>query len=195
MCFLRFPVLDVPCLWTSLKIVSSIPRLLVPPRTRRDRRPDWNCNLRVFPTVFVSVFSSVFCFRSVPLWIPPFALNSSSSCWSRGSIRSRTISDCFWPSRNSPATRTTRSAHSMTQASTPHAERCRPKMVLERNSPPSWSGLWRETDRPSQSPKRMISPDPLQTQSPAHHLPAVRSTSPSPPMTESHFPPQSASQR
>ncbi len=46
----------------------------------------------------------------------------------------------------------------------------------------------------SQFPKRMISPDPLQTQSPAHHLPTVRSISPSPPMTESHFPPRSASQ-
>ncbi len=35
--------------------------------------------------------------------------------------------------------------------------------------------------------------DPLQTQSPAHLLPAVQS--PSPPMMESHFPPRSVSQR
>ncbi len=94
-----------------------------------------------------------------------------------------------------PATRTTRSAHSMMQAWTPRAEHCRPKMVLERILPPSWSGLWRETDRPSPSLPRMISPDPLQTQSPTHHLPAVRSISPSPPMTESHFPLRSTSQR
>ncbi len=94
-----------------------------------------------------------------------------------------------------PATRTARSAHSTMQAWTPRAERCRPKMVLEGISPPTWSGLWRETDHPSLSALRMISPDPLQTQSPAHHLPAVRSTSPSPPMMESHFPPRSASQR
>ncbi len=41
----------------------------------------------------------------------------------------------------------------------------------------------------------LISPDPLLTQSPAHHLPTVRSISPSPPMTENHFLPQSACQR
>ncbi len=40
-----------------------------------------------------------------------------------------------------PATWTTRSAQSMMQALTPRAEHCRPKMVLKRNSPPSWSGL------------------------------------------------------
>ncbi len=49
-------------------------------------------------------------------------------------------------------------------------------------------------DCPSPSLPRMTSQDLLQTQSPAHHLPAVRSTSPSPPIMESHFPPWSASQ-
>ncbi len=39
-----------------------------------------------------------------------------------------------------------RSAHSMTLAWTPHAERRRPKMVLERISPSLWSGFWRETN-------------------------------------------------
>ncbi len=34
----------------------------------------------------------------------------------------------------------------MMRAWTPQAERCRPKMVIERISPPSWSGLWREMD-------------------------------------------------
>ncbi len=61
----------------------------------------------------------------------------------------------------------------------------RPKMVLKRILPPSWSGFWRETDRPSPSATWMISPDPLPTQSPAHLLPTVRSISPSPPMMES----------
>ncbi len=50
--------------------------------------------------------------------------------------------------------------HSMIQAWAPRAERCCPKLVLERISQPSWSGLWRETDHPSPSALRMISPDP-----------------------------------
>ncbi len=79
------------------------------------------------------------------------------------------------------------------QAWTPRAERCHPKMVLERISLPSWSGLWRVTDHHSPSAPWMISPDPLLTQSPAHHLPAVPSISPSPPMTENHLPPRSVS--
>ncbi len=48
-------------------------------------------------------------------------------------------------------------------------------------------------DHPSPSPLRMISPDPLQSQTPAHHLPTV--WSPSPPMMERHFPLRSVSQR
>ncbi len=108
-------------------------------------------------------------------WIPSSGPNSSSSCWSRGTDLSRTIQDCSCVKLTPPATRTTRSAHSMMRAWTPLPEPYRPKMVLERISPPSWSGLWRETWK-----------DPLQTQNPAHHLPAVRSISPSPPMMESH---------
>ncbi len=73
------------------------------------------------------------------------------------------------------------------------SRRCRPKMVLERISPPSWSGLWRETNRYSPFAPWMILPHPLLTQSPAHHLPAVRSISPNPPMTESLFPLRSTS--
>ncbi len=89
-----------------------------------------------------------------------------------------------------PATQTTRAAHSMIQAWTQRAERCRPKMVLERILPPLWSGLWWETDHPSPSALRIISPDPHQTQCPAHHLTAVQIACPSPPLTESQSTPR-----
>ncbi len=149
---------------------------LTPCSSERNRRTKQiQLPLRL-PSVLFPCFTQCFFVSVVPSWIPLSARNSSSSCWSRGSVRSRTIPDCFWPLWNSPATRTTR---------------CRPKMVLKRNSPPSWSRLWQEMDHHSSAPW-VISPDPLQ--SPAHHLPAVRSISPSPPMTESHFPLRSKSQ-
>ncbi len=161
---------------------------------KRDRITDHNVNLGVYPP-FCFSFLSVFSFRLIPYasLLParissppagagdksledhtgPFLMLANATCYPDGTLCS------FYNAK----------------PETPRAERCRPKMVLEGISPPTWSGLWRETDHPSLSALRMISPDPLQTQSPAHHLPAVRSTSPSPPMTESHFPPRSASQR
>lgn len=63
----------------------------------------------------------------------------------------------------------------------PCAERRRPKMALERISPPLWSRYWRETDLHSPSVLKVISPVPFQTQSQAHHHFAARSLSQSPP--------------
>ncbi len=83
----------------------------------------------------------------------------------------------------------------MTLVWTPHAECHCPKMVLGRTSPPLLSGLWRETEHLSPSVPWIISPDPLPTQSPAHHLPAAQSSSPSPPLTKSPSSPQLSNHR
>ncbi len=60
----------------------------------------------------------------------------------------------------------THSARSVMLVWTLSAKRRRPKMALERISPPFWIGYWRETDLHSPSVLRRISPVPLQTQSP-----------------------------
>ncbi len=86
----------------------------------------------------------------------------------------------------------TRSVYSTKPGLTSYAERRRPKMVLERASSPSDPP---HTDPRSPSDPSRISPVPLQTQSPAHHLPAARPASSSPLRTESQFPPRSTSQR
>ncbi len=91
-----------------------------------------------------------------------------------------------------PASRMTRSCYSTKPGLTSHAERRRPKMVLERTSSPSDPP---HTDPRSPSDPSRISPVPLQTQSPAHHLPAARRASSSPLRMESQFPPRSTSQR
>ncbi len=125
------------------------------------------------PTNSLIVCSSPFCFpcfvycffvsRCHPSWMSAPAPNTSSSCWSRGRDRSRTIQDYSWPWLIWPATRTMRSAHSTTPVWSLRAERRLPKMVLEQISPPSWSWYWWETDPRSLSVPRRISPVPLQT--------------------------------
>ncbi len=67
-----------------------------------------------------------------------------------------------------------RSVRSTTPAWTSRTERRRPRMALERISPPLWSGHWRDTGPRSPSVPRGISPVPLRIQCPAHHLPAAR---------------------
>ncbi len=141
----------LPCDIKDSRFVNS--SCLTPCSSERNRRTKQiQLPLRL-PSVLFPCFTQCFFVSVVPSWIPLSARNSSSSCWSRGSVSLEDHTDCFWPLWNSPATRTTR---------------CRPKMVLKRNSPPSWSRLWQEMDHHSSAPW-VISPDPLQ--SPAHHLP------------------------
>ncbi len=173
-------------------LVSSFLASLLP--ENRDRRTDRNSYLRVYPLFCFPFSISVFVSVVFP-WIPSFAQSTSSSCWSRGRDRSRVTPDCSWSSPGSPPTRTTRSVRSTTPAWTPRTERRRPRMALERISPPLWSGYWREMDLRSQPVPRRISPVPLPTQCPAHHLPAARSACLSPPLTESQSPPWPTSHR
>ncbi len=92
------PVSPVFSRWTIKCDYLLIPRLLVPGFLYSvcvvTEGPTNNSYLCVFPPFCLSFFPSVFFPLCAP-WIPSFAPNSSSSCWSRGSVRSRIILDCF----------------------------------------------------------------------------------------------------
>ncbi len=121
-------------------------------------------------------------------------LQSSSSCWSRGTALSRTTPRilCSW--RITRTTWTTASARSTElDLTTPHVSSC-PGMVLERASPLSSSGCWCPANLNSSWTLRIITPAPLGTQSPVNYHPATRSC-PSPPQTESQSLPRSLSHR
>ncbi len=68
-------------------LISSFLASLLP--VRRDRRTDRNRYLRVCTLRFVSRFSLSVFLSVVSPWIPSFAQNTSSSCWSRGRDHSR----------------------------------------------------------------------------------------------------------
>ncbi len=121
-------------------------------------------------------------------------LQSSSSCWSRGTALSRTTPRILCSLRITRTTRTTASARSTElDLTTPHVSSW-PGMVLERASPLSSSGCWCPANLNSPWTSRIITPAPLGTQSPVNYHPAARSC-PSPPQTESQSLPRSLSHR
>ncbi len=66
------PCVDLSCVLDLIKVYFVYPRLRVPSGSNCDRRPDPNCNLRVYTTLCLPFFSlSVFVSVVFPYWSPP----------------------------------------------------------------------------------------------------------------------------